>query len=163
MIPKLQQTGTLDLDTWCVVPAESNPDRREHGAWAVAAGDSEEYDLYFEITDAEYPRQVAAFIVDAVQEHATRLRLNAAVDDVLRERERLLAIPHDAVALNRLAPFRLMALMSRLGQIAGQLENAGKPLESEERMVRVYGDVAQVAAVALAWMESIQAGHNVDA
>ncbi|MED7925856.1 hypothetical protein SMD20_16505 [Nonomuraea sp. LP-02] len=59
---------------WTVIPGQTNPDKDEHGTWAVTAGDVEQYDLYFEIADAAHPRQVAEFVVEAMQSHATRLR-----------------------------------------------------------------------------------------
>ncbi|WP_068929323.1 hypothetical protein [Planobispora rosea] len=161
MIPTTEQIGTFDLDTWHLVPAETNPEGHESGSWAIAGGDDDEYDLFIEIADAEYPRQVAEFVLAAVQQHATRLRLGAVADDALAARERLLADGCDAVLINESSPRRVMELIGRIGQLAAELAGARAPVQSSERMVRMYGQVAEVTAIALAWMEAICAHHDV--
>jgi hypothetical protein len=59
--------GGVDVDTWRAVPAEGNPDGRRTRAWNIVAGDyDDEPDVWITI-EAEYPRDVAEFIVAAVR------------------------------------------------------------------------------------------------
>ncbi|MFI6637718.1 hypothetical protein ACIBI7_53310 [Nonomuraea fuscirosea] len=154
-IPAPEQIDNIDPASWQVIPAESNPDKHEHGAWAIAAGHGDEYDLYVEVADAGHPRQVAEFIVEAVRAHATRLRLSAALEDVYSERERLRE--SNAVTLYQLESVRLGALMAKVGQLASELEAR----ESDKQQAPIYGTVTQVAALAVAWLEDIHANHGM--
>lgn len=67
--------GTAEVDTWRAVPWESI--RREDDGWrggyCVVAGDCDEVDVYIEVS-AECPKDVAEFIVRAVQNEWTRLQ-----------------------------------------------------------------------------------------
>ncbi|MEU7856310.1 hypothetical protein [Nonomuraea sp. NPDC049141] len=160
-IPAPEQIGTVDLASWTVVPGQSNPDKDDHGAWAVTAGDEEQNALYFEIADATHPRQVAEFLVEAVQAHATRMRLGAAFDDVLRERERGRRAPVGADLYEK-DRGRLVALMAQLGQVAAEVYEPAPAPERDEQRKRVYDGVTQVAALAVAWLEAIHARYGID-
>jgi hypothetical protein len=57
--------GGVDVDTWRAVPAEGNPDGRRTRGWNIVAGDGDEADVWIEVQGAEYPKDVAEFIVAA--------------------------------------------------------------------------------------------------
>lgn len=160
-IPTPEQIGTVDLASWTVVPGRSNLDKDEHGAWAVTAGDEEQYDLYFEVADAVHPRQVAEFIVEAVQAHATQLRLNAAFADVLRERERLRTRPSGA-DLYELDRSRVVAMMAQLGKLAAEAYEPAPASEQDAQTQRIYDEVTHLAALAVSWLEAIHARYGAD-
>lgn len=122
-IPTRQQIGTYDLQTWRVVPAESNPDRHPFSRWAIAAGD-DDWDLYVEVAHAEDPQAVAEFIVSAVHTHAEHLRHAAAVDDIRTEIERLRAARHDAATPYHFDSARLTEATAALGEIARHIVTA---------------------------------------
>ncbi|WP_433433074.1 hypothetical protein [Nonomuraea sp. CA-141351] len=157
-IPAPEQIGSVDLDTWRVVPAESNPDKHEHGAWAIAGGDGDEYDLYLEVLDADQPQKVAQFIVDAVSQHARQLRLQGALARVEQvwaqqqedERAGVLAVSNpglpDAVKLAQ-----LVAAMGDLAHAVGEVVPQQQRAAHRER---VYDQLAQVASITVAWMEA---------
>ncbi|MFC4122025.1 hypothetical protein [Nonomuraea zeae] len=154
-IPRPEQIDNIDPITWRVIPSESNPDRHEHGGWAIAAGHGEEYDLYIEVADAAYPREVAEFMVAAVQAHAGRLRLSAVLENVQSERKRLRE--SKAVTPYQLETFRLRAMMAKVGQLAAELE----PRESDKQHDEIYGLVTQVAALAVTWLEDMHANYGM--
>jgi hypothetical protein len=160
-IPTPEQISTVDLASWTVVPSQSNPEKDDRGAWAVTAGDEEQYDLYFEIADAAYPRQVAEFIVEAVQAHATQLRLSIAFDNVLHERERLRAHPAGA-DLYELGRGRVVAMMAQLGKLAAEAYETAPAPERAAQERRIYAEVTQLAAQAVSWMEAIHARYGID-
>ncbi|MFI7230546.1 hypothetical protein ACIBO5_45675 [Nonomuraea angiospora] len=160
-IPSPDQIGTVDLASWAVVPGPSNQDKDEHGAWAVTAGDEEQYALYFEVADAAHPRQVAEFIVEAVRAHATRLRLNAAFDDILRERERLRTRPAGA-DLYELDRSRVVAMMAQLGKLAAEAYEPASASEQDAQTQRIYDEVTHLAALAVSWLEAIHARYGAD-
>ena len=62
--------GTTDTYTWRAIPhPEANPAARMTGCWCVVAGDyvdEGEPDVLIEVTAAEFPKDVAEFIVTAV-------------------------------------------------------------------------------------------------
>ena len=153
-IPSPKQIDNIDPASWQVIPAESNPDKHEHGAWAIAAGHGDEYDLYIEVADAGHPRQVAEFIVEAVRAHATRLRLSAALENVVKEQERL---RETCASLYQLESARLRALTAKVGQLAAELE----PREPSKEQDHIYAAVSQVTALALAWLEDIHANYGM--
>jgi hypothetical protein len=67
--------GTLDVRDWHARPhCEYNPTGERTRAWEIVAGDytaEGEPDVRIEIVDAEHPKDVAEFIVQAVRnEHA---------------------------------------------------------------------------------------------
>jgi hypothetical protein len=67
--------GGVDADTWRAVPAPANPGGSRSQAWVIVAGDyaSEgEPDVWIEVLDAEFPKDVAEFIVQAVQNEYAR-------------------------------------------------------------------------------------------
>lgn len=69
--------GTADVDSWRAVPVEDNPEGKRTWAWAVVAGgraDEGDPDVYFEIRHAEYPEDVAKFVVQAVRNEYARVR-----------------------------------------------------------------------------------------
>lgn len=160
-VPASEQIGTVDLASWTVVPGQSNPEKDDHGAWAVTAGDVEQYDLYFEIADAAHPRQVAEFVVEAVQAHATRLRLGAAFADVERERERLRARPPGA-DLYEGDRARVVVMMAELGRLAAEAYEPAPAAESAAQRERVYDGVTRLAALAVGWLEAVHARYGID-
>jgi hypothetical protein len=158
-IPRPEQIDNQDLTTWQLVPAESNQERDEYGPWAIVAGE-EAYDLYIEIADAAYPKHVAEFILEAVQAHATRLRLTAAFDDIAREREQMRSRPRDA-DLYELERGRVVAMMAQLGKLAAEAYEAAPAAEAEAEMKRYYEGVTRLAALAVSWLEAIHARYNM--
>ncbi|MFC5828505.1 hypothetical protein [Nonomuraea insulae] len=160
-IPVPEQIGTVDLASWTVIPGQSNPNKDDHGAWAVTAGDVEQYDLYFEVADAARPRQVAEFIVEAVQAHATRLRLGAAFADVERKREGLRTKPPGA-DLYEGDRSRVVAMMAQLGKLAAEAYEPAPAAERDAQRQRVYDGVTEVAALAVCWLEAHHAQYGID-
>lgn len=160
-IPRPEQIGTVDLASWTVIPGQTNPDKDEHGPWAVTAGDVEQYDLYFEIADAAHPRQVAEFVVEAVQAHATRLRLAAAFDDVAREREKLRTRP-PGTDLYEGERGRVVAMTALLGRLAAEAYEPAPAAQRDAQRQRIYDDVVQVAAHAVSWLEAHHARYGID-
>jgi hypothetical protein len=71
--------GTLDVNSWRAVPVEGNTEGKRTWLWPVVAGDyadEGEPDIYIEVT-GEYPKDIAEFIVQAVQEKWARLQETA--------------------------------------------------------------------------------------
>jgi len=67
--------GTTYVDSWQARPAPCNPDGHRTGLWIIDAGDyahEGEADVYIEVT-AEYPKDVAEFIVQAVRNEWARV------------------------------------------------------------------------------------------
>lgn len=159
-IPAFEQIGGVDLTTWHVVAAESNPDKHEQGPWAIVASDGYEYDLYIEVLDADHPRKVAEFIVEAVQEHATKLRRGAAYDDISEDRDRLRRRPRGA-DLYELERPRVVALMEVLGKLAQEASQPAPAAGQAAQRRRIYEDVTCLAALAVSWMEAIHANYNM--
>lgn len=58
--------GGVDIYTWRAIPAPKEPDLERLGGYCVIAGEYEEADVWIEVT-AEHPKEVAEFIVEAVQ------------------------------------------------------------------------------------------------
>jgi hypothetical protein len=157
MIPSRLQVGSAGTESWRAEPAPSNPEGEDQGTWAVLAGDpGEEADLYFEIT-AECPRDVAEFIVAAVREHASASRFTAAVADVEQERRRLRSRCAEVTPANPALPdaLKLACLADGLGGLAREL--TGDPFGGERagRDKRLYVVLAELAAGAVGWMETI--------
>ena len=71
-IPDDPRIGSVDIATWRAAPGPGNPGGNRGGSWVIVAGDmSDEPDVFIEIQAAEYPQDIAEFIVDAVRnEHA---------------------------------------------------------------------------------------------
>lgn len=159
MIPEQTQIATSDISTWRVVPAESNPGEHEYGTWAVAAGDSEEYDLYLEVLDAEHPRQVAQFIVDAVTNHARRLQLHGALAHVEQARRQQHAVDPELTSSTYRLPdvCKLSGLAEILGRLATQINSDAPGGDRAEQHRRLYAQLTQLALATVAWMESILA------
>ncbi|TDD97673.1 hypothetical protein [Actinomadura rubrisoli] len=62
--------GGVDIDTWRAQPAPDNPGGTRTRCWVILAGEYDETDVWIEV-HAEYPKDVAEFIVQAVRnEHA---------------------------------------------------------------------------------------------
>ena len=94
--------GTTDADTWRAVPHPGNPAGNRGGAWWIVAGDyadEGEPDVLVEVTAAEYPKDVAEFIVTAiVNEHARQsgqLPMIAALCGSTRFREEFSGVNRD--------------------------------------------------------------------
>lgn len=164
MVPRCEQLGSVDLTTWRVVPGEANPEKEETGVWAIAGGDGDDYSLYMEVLDAERPREVAGFIVDAVTGHAHRLRLEGALAEVERERRRQRA---EGDALDPSNPHlvevaKLAGLVEQVGGIGREFGRDRFDTGREDLDKRLYAQLTQVAATAVAWMESILARTDAD-
>jgi len=162
MVPRREQLGSVDLTTWRVVPGETNHGKEETGVWAIAGGDGDDYTLYAEVLDAERPREVAEFIVEAVTDHAHRLRLEGALAEVERERRRQRA---EDGALDPSSPHlaevvKLAALVEQVGGIGREFGRDRFQTGHEELDGRLYSQLAQVAATAVAWMESVLARED---
>ncbi|WP_436757978.1 hypothetical protein [Streptosporangium sp. V21-05] len=165
MVPRCEQLGSVDLTTWRVVPGEANHEKEETGVWAIAGGDGDDYSLYVEVLDAERPREVAGFIVDAVTGHAHRLRLEGALAEVERERRRQRA---EDDALDPSSPHlvevaKLAGLVEQVGGIGREFGHDRFHTGREDLDKRLYSQLTQVAATAVAWMESILARTDADA
>ncbi|MFB4275710.1 hypothetical protein ACBJ59_10495 [Nonomuraea sp. MTCD27] len=158
-IPAFEQIGGVDLTSWRVVPGEANPHKDEQGSWAIVGGD--ENDLHIEVLDAgNSPRRVAEFIVEAVQEHATKLRRSAAYDDISRERDKLSGRPRGA-DLYELERPRVVAMMGVLGKLAEEAYEPAPAAVRDEQERRIYGEVTCLAALAVCWMEAFHARYNM--
>ncbi|GAA2641504.1 MULTISPECIES: hypothetical protein [Nonomuraea] len=163
MIPEREQIGSVDLTTWRVVPADGNPDKDEHGAWAIAGGDSDEYDLYLEVREADRPREVARFVVEAVTRHARGLRLKGALADVAHVRDRQPADDERAPSNPSLPDVTKLAhLVEAVGGLAHEVSQAVPRDERGAYQDRLYGQLAQVAATTVAWMEAVLSERTPD-
>jgi hypothetical protein len=150
-----RRTGDLDVSTWRAAPAESNVARDDNGSWVVLGGDSVDApEIYFEIS-AEHPRQVAEFIVAAVQQHAGRMRFTEVIADVERERTRDRSRFTEMAPANRVLPdgLKLACLVGQVGELAGELTD--DPFGGRERGKRLYARLTTLAASAVGWMESM--------
>jgi hypothetical protein len=156
MIPGRDQIGTADVATWRAVPARCNPLADEQGAWAVIAGDSEEPDLYIEIT-AENPGQVAEFLAAAVREHACRSRFDAAAGDADSERKHQRSRCAAVSPGNPAAPdaLKLACLAELSGNVARELTAGQGGAALAGRDGPLYRRLTKLAAGTLAWMEAI--------
>lgn len=159
MIPEHAQIGTEDVASWRARPHPDNKDGHELGAWLITAGDCGD-DVWIEVLHAEYPKHVAEFIVEAVQAHATRLRLGAAFEDVYRERERRRARPPGA-DLYEMDRSRVVAMMTQLGHLAAEAYEPAPAAEADAQTRRVYDGVTHLAALAVGWLEAIHARYGV--
>jgi hypothetical protein len=159
VIPEREKIGTEDIASWHARPHPDNTDGNEVGAWLITAGDCGD-DVWLEVLHTEYPKQVAEFIVEAVQSHATRLRLSAAFEDVYRERERRRARPTGA-DLYEMDRGRVVAMMTQLGQLAAEAYEPAPPAEADAQARRVYDGVTHLAAMAVCWLEAIHARYGV--
>lgn len=162
MIPEPEQTGSVDLTTWRVVPGESNPDGNEYGAWGIAGGDSDEYSFYMEVLGAEQPKKTAQFVLDAVTGHARQLRLEGALASVQQERTRQRAANDllDPSNLNLIEEAKLAALIDDVGGV-GRIFNQDRFTSGRDELdKRLYAQLTQVAATAVAWMECIHARND---
>lgn len=159
MVPRCEQLGSVDLTTWRVVPGEANHEKEETGVWAIAGGDGDDYSLYVEVLDAERPREVAGFIVDAVTGHAHRLRLEGALAEVERERRRQRAEEDtlDPSSPHLVEVAKLAGLVEQVGGIGREFGRDRFHTGREDLDKRLYSQLTQVAATAVAWMESILA------
>lgn len=157
-IPAFEQIGGVDLTSWHVVPAATNPDKDNDAPWAIIGGD--ECDLHIEVADVDHPRQVAEFIVEAVQAHADKLRRSAAYDDITCERERLRTRPRGA-DLYESERARVVAMTAQLGKLAAEAYEPAPAAGRDAQRQRVYEDVTRLAALAVCWMEAIHARYNM--
>ncbi|MEU8380455.1 hypothetical protein [Streptosporangium sp. NPDC048865] len=157
MVPRCEQLGSVDLTTWRVVPGETNHEEKETGVWAVAGGDGDDYSLYLEVLDAERPREVAEFVVESVTGHAHRLRLEGALAEVERERRRQRAEDEGSDPSNPhlVEVAKLAGLVEQVGGIGREFGRDRFHTGREELDRRLYAQLTQVAATAVAWMESI--------
>jgi hypothetical protein len=155
MIPDHSELGTYDAETWRAVPADTNPTGNEGGAWAVVAGDGEEFDVYLEVT-AEYPHRVAQFVAAAVQAEAVRRRFDGAMDDLAAMRTRQHSEtdnrPHMADTV------RLALLIGHLGNVGRDISH--RPDDRQEAEKRLYADLTQAGTEIVAWMEALLARNQ---
>jgi hypothetical protein len=64
--------GSVDITTWQAIPHPDNKTSARTGGWCVVAGDLDEADVWIDV-EAEYPKDVAEFIVEAVRNEYARL------------------------------------------------------------------------------------------
>ncbi|AQZ63279.1 unnamed protein product [[Actinomadura] parvosata subsp. kistnae] len=162
MIPEREQIGSVELTTWRVVPGESNPDKNEDGVWGIAGGDSDEYALYLEVLDAECPKKVAEFIVEAVTSHVRRLRLEGALADVhhLREQQQAVDDVLDPSNPHLVEEPKLARLIEQVGQVGGEFVRDRFSTGPDDLQTRLYPQLTAVAATAVAWMEGIHGAYG---
>jgi hypothetical protein len=157
MIPTQQQIGCADLETWRVVPADTNPDGLASRSWAIVGGDGDEADVYIDIT-TEYPKHVAEFILDAVRAHAERLRYTGALGDIRSEVERRRAAGDD--------PFhpdvvRVAEVVSELGQLAAVV-TAQRGRRQPDYDDAVREPITRAAALLVLWLQTQSALPGVE-
>ena len=157
-IPAAERLCVTDIASWRTRPHPDNEDGDRLGPWLIVAGD--ENDVWIEVSHVEYPKDVAEFIVEAVQQHATRLRLAAAFEDVARERERLRS-QQPGADLYEGARSRVGAMMTVLGNLAGQAYETVPVAEVGAQERRIYDEVTRVAALAVGWLEAIHSRYGI--
>ena len=157
-IPSPERLCVTDIASWRTRPHPDNEDGNELGAWLISAGD--ENDVWIEVLHVEYPKHVAEFIVEAVQAHATRLRLTAAFEDVARKRE-LLCTGQPGADLYEGARSRVVAMMAGLGKVAAEAYETVPAADRDAQERRIYDGASQVAALAVGWLEAIHARYGV--
>ncbi|MET8867649.1 hypothetical protein ABZW11_32365 [Nonomuraea sp. NPDC004580] len=147
-----------------MVPGKSNPDENEYGAWGIVGGGSDEHSFYMEVLGAEEPRKTAQFVVDAVTGHAGQLRLESSLVSVQQERARQRATNGilDPSNPNLIEEAKLAALIDEVGGVGRVFNQDRFATGRDELDKRLYAQLAQVAATAVAWMECIHARSNAD-
>jgi hypothetical protein len=157
-IPAPDRLCVTDIASWHARPHPDNEAGDELGPWLVLAGD--ENDVWIEVSHVEYPKNVAEFIVEAVQAHATRLRLAAAFEDVARERGRLRA-NRPGADLYEGVRGRVVVMLAELGKLADEAYETPPAADRDAQERRVYDRVTRVAALAVAWLEAIHSRYGI--
>ncbi|WP_433520169.1 hypothetical protein ACQP2T_63560 (plasmid) [Nonomuraea sp. CA-143628] len=152
--PTPAQLGNVDLDSWRAVPGEDNPEKLDWGRWAVAGGD-EVLEPYIEIVGSDTAKQIAEFIVDAVQQHARKLWAEGAMADVLEARQQVGG--EDSCAL--FAWGAVCDLVQQVSVISAVFQD-GLTARAGDRPERLYPLYARLAATLLMHMEQIRANDS---
>lgn len=153
--PTPAQFGNADLDSWRVVPGEDNPEKLDYGTWSVAGGD-EFLDFDIEVSRCDTSRQIAEFVLAAVQQHARKLWAEGAMADVLDARTQL----EEGKDSNALwawgAVCDLMTQVAAIGNVFQQ--RLGR--RGSDRDQRLYPLYARMAATLLMHMEKIRSDDS---
>lgn len=157
-IPSPERLCVTDIASWHARPHPDNEDGDKLGPWLISAGD--ENDVWIEVLHVEYPKHVAEFMVEAVQAHATRLRLTAAFEDVARERDRL-RNRQPGADLYEGARSRVVAMMAELGKLAGEGCETAPAAERVAQEQRIFEQVTHLAALAVGWLEAIHSRYGI--
>ncbi|MFG1683469.1 hypothetical protein ACGFNP_25095 [Nonomuraea sp. NPDC049269] len=151
--PTPAQLGNVDLDSWRVVPGEDNPEKLDWGRWAVAGGD-EFLEPYIEIVGSDTAKQIAEFLVEAVQQHARKLWTEGAMAAMLQARQQI-----GEPAQTLFAWGAVCDLMQQISAISAIFQE-GLTTRGRDRDERLYPLYANLAATLLMHMEQIRADES---
>lgn len=156
--PNPAQLGRVDLDSWRVVPGEDNPEKLDWGTWSVAGGD-EFLDFDIEVSRCDTARQIAEFVLQAVQQHARTLWTEGAMADVLQARQERTDGPLGSSNPALFAWGAVCDLMQQVTAISALFQE-GLTARARDRDERLYPLYARLAATLLVLMEQIRADES---